>query len=75
MLLRGNHNGRHIDNTTDEEIDALIAAYQRIRPREVMLYSIDRATPEHDLQKVERDELDAIAARITAATGIKVVTA
>ena len=75
MLLRGNHDGHHIDNTTPEEIDALIEAYRRIRPREVMLYSIDRATPEADLCKVERPELDAIAARIAEATGIKIATA
>lgn len=75
MLLRGSHGGRRIDNTLPEEIDALIEAYRRIGPREVMLYSIDRATPEADLQKVERPELDAIAARIAAATGIKIVTA
>ncbi|MEE1366324.1 MAG: hypothetical protein UHE93_06555, partial [Muribaculaceae bacterium] len=55
----------------DEEIDALIAAYQRIKPREVMLYSIDRSTPEEKLQKVEIDELRVIAARIEQA-GIKV---
>ena len=64
MMLRGNHNGMHIDNTTDEEVDALIQAYKRIGPGQVMLYSIDRATPEADLQKVEKPELESIAARI-----------
>jgi wyosine [tRNA(Phe)-imidazoG37] synthetase (radical SAM superfamily) len=75
MMLRGNHDGKHIDNTTDEEIEALIAAYRTIAPSEVMLYSLDRATPETDLQKVERDELDAIAARIAKAANVKIVTA
>jgi wyosine [tRNA(Phe)-imidazoG37] synthetase (radical SAM superfamily) len=75
MMLRGNHDGKHIDNTTDEEIEALIAAYRTIAPGEVMLYSLDRATPETDLQKVERDELDAIAARIAKAANVKIVTA
>ena len=69
MMLRGSHNGVRIDNTTDEEIDALIAAYLAIKPREVMLYSIDRKTPEEQLEKVEKEE--AIARRIEAA-GIKV---
>lgn len=71
MMLRGNHNGCHIDNTTQEEVDALIEAYKRIKPREVMLYSIDRATPESDLQKVGGDELESIASRIRK-EGIKV---
>lgn len=61
MLLRGEHDGIAIDNTTPEEIDALIAAYKKIRPREVMLYSIDRPTPEKNLRKVEIDELRRIA--------------
>lgn len=71
MFLRGEHDGQAIDNTTDQEVEALIAAYQRINPREVMVYSIDRKTPEENLQKVPKDELDSIGARIEAA-GIKV---
>lgn len=63
MILRGDG----IDNTTDAEIAALIAAYKAIEPREIMLYSIDRKTPDATLRKVERPELDAIAARIAAA--------
>lgn len=61
MMLRGKHNGKVVDNTTDAEIDALIEAYQRIKPREVMLYSLDRSTPEENLVKVEHDELERIA--------------
>lgn len=71
MMLRGEHNGVKIDNTSDEEIDALIAAYKEIQPKEVMLYSIDRKTPEEHLKKVGKEELDRIGARIEAA-GIKV---
>ena len=67
MMLSGEHTGQHIDNTTDTEVEALIAAYLEIRPREVMLYSIDRKTPEENLRKVSREELDAIARRIEAA--------
>ena len=37
-----------------------------------MLYTIDRRTPEQSLEHVGRDELEAVAARITAATGIEV---
>ena len=71
MMLRGTHCGTAIDNTTDAEIDALIEAYRKINPREVMLYSIDRATPEEQLEKVEKPELETIAQRFRAA-GIKV---
>ena len=74
MILRGNYNGVNIDNTTDAEVDALIEAYKRIGPGEIMLYSIDRKTPWEQLQKVERDELEQIAAKVRAA-GFKVLVA
>lgn len=61
MLLRGTFDGKIIDNTTPEEIDALIEAYQHIGPAQVMLYSIDRKTPVETLRKIEKDELQQIA--------------
>lgn len=67
MILRGEHDGIPVDNTTDREIEALIDAYKRIGPKEVMLYSLDRSTPEERLVKVERPELEAIARRIREA--------
>ncbi len=71
MMLRGIHNGQVIDNTTPEEIDALIRVYREVSPAEVMLYSLDRPTPEQNLIKVEKEELESIADRIRQ-TGIKV---
>lgn len=75
MFLRGEYNGKTVDNTVPTEIEALIEAYRHIRPREVMAYSIDRATPAEQLEKVPQDELAAIASRITEATGITVQVA
>lgn len=72
LLTRGEHEGRIIDNTTDAEIDALINAYLQIRPKFIQLYTVDRPTPETSMQKIPADELDAIARRIAAATGIEV---
>lgn len=71
MILRG----EGIDNTTPEEIDALIEAYRAIGPREIMIYSIDRKTPDETLGKVGSEELAAISERISRATGIPVMTA
>ena len=73
MLLRGEHNGQHVDNTTPEEVDALIKAYKEIAPKEVMLYSLDRSTPEEKLKKVEKEELDRIADQVREA-GINVIS-
>lgn len=64
MFLRGEHDGKNIDNTTPEEVEALIWAYKRISPRQVMIYSIDRKTPEQKLEKVSREELEAIASQM-----------
>ena len=64
MFLRGEHDGKKIDNTTPQEVEALIEAYKRISPRQVMIYSIDRKTPEQQLEKVTREELEVIAAKI-----------
>jgi len=75
MFLRGEHDGNPIDNTTPREVTALIEAYRRINPREVMIYSIDRTTPAEHLEKVSHDELNAIARRITSETGIPVQVA
>lgn len=67
MMLRGEYEGQTIDNTTPAEVDALIAAYRRIRPREVMLYSIDRSTPAEHLIHVGADELRRIGSLVEAA--------
>ena len=72
MLLRGSHDGHPVDNTTPREIDALIEAYRKIKPREVMIYSLDRATPEEKLVKVPREQLETIAEKIRKETGLPV---
>ena len=72
MMLRGEWEGKRIDNTTDAEVNALSGAYKEIAPTEIMIYSIDRATPAQQLEKVPMEELQAIGHRIEAATGIHV---
>ncbi|MBR5332011.1 MAG: radical SAM protein [Muribaculaceae bacterium] len=66
MFLRGEHDEKRIDNTTAQEVEALIEAYKQIDPRQVMIYSIDRKTPEQQLEKVSREELEVIAEQIRA---------
>lgn len=71
MMLRGTFDGKVIDNTLPEEVEALTDAYRRIKPAEVMLYSIDRKTPAEQLSKVSREELDQIAERLRQ-SGVKI---
>jgi len=62
MFLRGEFEGKTIDNTTPEELSAWIKAIKTIKPSEVMIYTISRDTPEGgNLVKVPEKELRAIA--------------
>lgn len=72
MFTAGEHDGVPIDNTTDAEVDALIEAYKRIGPRMIMIYTIDRPTPEKTLRHISRERLEEIADKIRKATGIEV---
>lgn len=61
--MRGERDGVKVDNTTEEEIEGWIAALKQIKPRQVMIYTIDRETPLKSLYKVSKTDLDAIAER------------
>jgi len=65
LFLRGIHNGKAIDNTTPVEIKEWLKAIERIKPSEVMIYTISRDTPEGaSLNKVPLTELRRIAALV-----------
>lgn len=70
MFLKGEVDGRNVDNTGDSYVMPWIAAVKEIAPREVMIYTIDRETPISTLQKATREELDRIVA-LLADEGIK----
>lgn len=61
-FLRGEYEGQIIDNTTPEELSAWYTMIERLRPKQVMIYVIDRATPLQTLSKVPAAEMEAIAA-------------
>ena len=61
-FLRGEYEGKVIDNTTREELDAWYQAVNILQPKQVMIYVIDRATPLQSLSKVHADVMEAIAA-------------
>jgi wyosine [tRNA(Phe)-imidazoG37] synthetase (radical SAM superfamily) len=70
MLIRGEVEGKQVDNTTEEELTLLLEHIREIAPTLVMLYPIDRQTPYRTLEKVPEPEFRALAARIEA-MGIK----
>ena len=61
-FLRGEHNGQPIDNTSPEELAAWYKAVDRLHPKQIMIYVIDRKTPEEHLEKIPREQMDIIAA-------------
>lgn len=61
MFLKGEHKGESVDNTTPEEIAGWLEALKEIRPKQVMIYTIDRETPVKGLRKTTREEMEAIA--------------
>ncbi|MBR5854222.1 MAG: radical SAM protein [Paludibacteraceae bacterium] len=71
-FLRGEYSGQLIDNTTPEELSAWYTMVDRLHPKQVMIYVIDRATPLETLSKVPASEMDAIAAPMRA-KGIDVI--
>ena len=66
MFLRGEYLGQRVDNTTDVEVEAWLRLIEEIAPKQVMVYSLDRDTPCQTLERVEKEELRKIAARVEA---------
>ena len=66
LFFTGDYKGQHIDNTTEIEVAAWLEALKRIRPQQVMIYSLDRATPAQNLHKADSETLSTIAKRVEA---------
>ena len=67
MFMRGRMGQADVCNTGEEYVGPWLDKLLYIAPREVMIYTIDRETPDHDLKKATREELDGIRDRVIAA--------
>ncbi len=67
MFMRGTMDGKSVDNTGEEYVGPWLEAIKHIRPKQVMIYTIDRETPDHELLKASPDVLNAIRDRVMAA--------
>lgn len=67
MFLKGSYKGMDVDNTSDKFVLPWLEAVKEIAPRQVMIYTVDRETPDHDLLKATHEELDCIAVLIKEA--------
>ena len=65
LFMKGTDaDGLSVDNTTPAYVVPWLDAVTQIAPREVMIYTIDRETPMHSLQKATPAELDSIVAQL-----------
>lgn len=64
LLFDGYSDGVRVSNIIDSEFIPYMEHLRRIGPRHVMLYALDRATPEKALRKLSVDELEQYAQRI-----------
>lgn len=66
MFLKGEYDGKIVDNTTPEELKAYLKIVDEIRPNKVMIYTIARDTPAEKLEKISKENLDQIAEDLRA---------
>jgi len=59
--------GQGIDNTTDDYVIPWLRTVKEIGPSQVMIYTIDRETPDQSLCKATHGQLDSIRDRVIAA--------
>ena len=67
LFVKGQYRGETIDNSTEKEVSAWLKLIRKIRPGQVMIYTIARDTPIDTFEKVAAKELDKIAERVTKA--------
>lgn len=66
MFVRGEHEGQKVDNTSPEEVAAWCDLMREIHPHQIMVYSLDRPTPEPALVKVSKEEMAGFVAPLVA---------
>lgn len=64
LFMSGNFNGKAIDNTTTEEVEAWLEVVKKLHPKEVMIYTLDRETPADGLFKCPMERMQEIAAMV-----------
>jgi len=67
LFLKGYNQHQGIDNTTDAEVAAWIELLKEVKPQNVMLYPIERETPENSIYKIDVDTLNRIARKVNDA--------
>lgn len=74
LFMKGTSQGQSVDNTTPQYVQPWLETLRTIKPSMVMIYTIDRETPDPDLLKATHEQLDRIA-QMVQAEGFKVEVA
>lgn len=64
LFVRGSYKGQTVDNTTENEISSWIELLKKIKPSQVMIYTIARDTPVDTLEKISLHDLNTIASKV-----------
>lgn len=64
LFFSGEYQGNLIDNTTEEEVAAWLEVVKQLRPKQVMIYTLDRPTPAQNLKKASMERMKEIAAEV-----------
>ncbi len=64
MFLKGTIDGIDVNNVKPEYVDPWLKAVAEIKPQQVMIYTVDRETPDKNLYKATPKELDEIVEKI-----------
>ena len=66
IFMKGDVEGDDVDNTSEQFVAPWLDAIRSIAPSKVMIYTIDRPTPDTALLKATPEELDRIAELLRA---------
>ncbi len=67
LFVRGTYKEQTVDNTSEKEIYEWIELLKKIKPSQVMIYTIARDTPVDTLEKISLHELNSIAGKVKSA--------
>jgi len=64
LFLKGEIDGQYFNNAAEPQLSLWLEVVQKLNPKKVMLYSLDRSTPAHGLEKIIFEELETIAKQV-----------
>jgi len=64
LLFKGKVDAIFFDNSCPVHISQWLSVVKELKPNKVMLYSLDRATPAQQLEKISIQQLEKIAEKV-----------